>query len=46
MDLKQYKVDDELISVENQSDRWITEDNNSFYYDIKEIQKPVYPSDT
>jgi hypothetical protein len=34
-DLKQFKVDIESISVENQSDRWITEDSNSFYYDIK-----------
>jgi hypothetical protein len=33
-DLKQYKVDTELPSVENQSDRWITEDSNAFYYDI------------
>lgn len=34
-DLKQYKVDSEILSVENQADRWITEDSNSFYYDIK-----------
>jgi hypothetical protein len=33
-DLKQFKVDNELLSVENQSDRWVTEDTNSFYYDI------------
>jgi hypothetical protein len=36
-DLKQYKVDTDLPSVENRSDRWITEDTNSFYYDIKPI---------
>jgi hypothetical protein len=35
--LKQYKVDTELPSVENQSDRWITEDGDSFYYDMNEI---------
>lgn len=35
-DLKQYKVDTELPSVENQSDRWITEDGDSFYYDMNE----------
>lgn len=35
-DLKQFKVDIELPSVENLSDRWVTEDGNSFYYDIKE----------
>lgn len=32
--LKQYRVDTELPSVENQSDRWVTEDTDSFYYDI------------
>ena len=36
-DLKQFKVDTELPSVENQSDRWISEDGNSFYYDILPI---------
>ena len=35
-DLKQYKVDTTLDSVENQSDKWITEDTDSFYYDIIE----------
>jgi hypothetical protein len=35
-DLKQYKVDTELLSVENKSDKWITEDTDSFYYDIIE----------
>ena len=35
-DLKQFKVDTELPSVENLSSRWITEDGDSFYYDIKE----------
>jgi hypothetical protein len=35
-DLKQFKVDTELPSVENQSDRWITEDGNSFYYNMNE----------
>jgi hypothetical protein len=35
-DLKQYKVDTILPSVENLSDRWVTEDGNSFYYDIEE----------
>lgn len=34
-DLKQFKVDFDLPSVENQSDRWISEDTNSFYYDMK-----------
>ena len=35
-DLKQFKVDTDLPSVENQSDRWVAEDSNSFYYDIIE----------
>lgn len=34
--LKQYKVDTELLSVENQSDKWVTEDGDSYYYDIIE----------
>ena len=33
-DLKQFKVDTDLPSVENQSDRWVAEDTNSFYYNI------------
>jgi hypothetical protein len=35
--LKQFKVDTELLSVENKSDKWISEDTDSFYYDIKKI---------
>ena len=34
MELKQIKVDTKLISVESVSDRWITEDSDSYYYDI------------
>jgi len=34
-DLKQFKVDSELPSVENQSNRWVSEDTDSFYYDMK-----------
>ncbi|NBX72910.1 hypothetical protein EBZ38_15025 [bacterium] len=33
------KVDDELLSVEAMSDRWITEDNESFYYEINSSDK-------
>jgi len=33
-DLKQFKVDSELPSVENISDRWVSEDTDSFYYDV------------
>lgn len=39
--LKQFKVDTELPSVENQSDRWITEDTDSFYYDIHKREEPA-----
>jgi hypothetical protein len=35
--LKQFKIDTELLSVENQSDKWVSEDTNSYYYDIKEL---------
>jgi hypothetical protein len=35
--LKQFKVDTELPSVENQSDKWVTEDGNSFYYEMNKI---------
>jgi hypothetical protein len=38
-DLKQFKVDSELLSVENLSDRWVTEDTNNFYYDIKNVSE-------
>ena len=38
-DLKQFKVDTELLSVENQSDKWVSEDGNSFYYDMKKEEK-------
>jgi len=33
-DLKQFKVDNDLPSVENVSDRWVSEDSDCFYYDI------------
>lgn len=38
-DLKQYKVDSELPSVENQSDRWVSEDTDSFYYTMTKDNK-------
>lgn len=34
---KQIKVDNELLSVENVSDKWVSEDTDSFYYDIKKF---------
>jgi hypothetical protein len=35
MDLKEIKVDRVLQSVETMSDRWVSEDSDSYYYDIK-----------
>lgn len=34
LDIKELKVDDYLESVESYSDRWVSEDSDSFYYDI------------
>lgn len=31
---KEFKVDDEFISVESTSDRWVSEDSDCFYYNI------------
>lgn len=36
VDKKSFKVDDELLSVEACSDRWVAEGSNSFYYDTHE----------
>jgi hypothetical protein len=36
-DLKIFKVDTELPSVESVSDRWVSGDEDSFYYDINKI---------
>lgn len=35
---KEFKVDTELESVESKSDKWISSDGNSYYYDINEIK--------
>lgn len=35
--LTDIKVDDELISVESFSDKWVSSNGDSFYYDIKNI---------
>jgi hypothetical protein len=35
--LKIIKVDDELLSVESVSDKWVSQDDSCFYYDIKKI---------
>jgi hypothetical protein len=37
IDMKRIKVDNELLRVETVSDKWVSEDGDSFYYDIKEI---------
>lgn len=36
LEKKEIKVDEVLTSVESYSDRWVSEDTNSFYYTIKE----------
>jgi hypothetical protein len=36
LDPKQIKVDKELPSVESVSDKWVSEDTDSYYYDINE----------
>jgi hypothetical protein len=38
IDPKIFKVDNELISVEGFSDKWVASDGNSFYYDINPIE--------
>ena len=37
LERKEIKVDGDLPSVESSSDRWISEDSNSYYYNIDEI---------
>jgi hypothetical protein len=36
---QEFKVDTEKILVENQSDRWVSEDTDSYYYDIIDQNK-------
>jgi hypothetical protein len=36
---KEFKVDTELQCVEAESDRWVSANGNSFYYDINEINE-------
>lgn len=36
LDKNEIKVDDELLSVETVSDRWVTGDNNNYYYDLSD----------
>lgn len=44
-DLSVYKVDTELPSVESFSDRWVSEDSDSFYYSFKSVAEPVHSRD-
>ena len=34
-----FKVDNHIESVEAQSDKWVSEDSNNYYYDIKKINE-------
>lgn len=36
LDPKKIKVDDHLLSVETISNKWVSEDTDSYYYDIRE----------
>lgn len=38
---QEFKVDTEKTSVENQSDRWVSEDTDSYYYDIIDQSKKL-----
>jgi hypothetical protein len=38
-DLREFAVDSDLPSVEAVSDKWVTGNNDSFYYDITETNK-------
>jgi hypothetical protein len=35
-----FKVDTELESVESASDKWVSSNNNCFYYDIEQTEEP------
>ena len=39
MNPKDIKVDETLPAVESVADKWITEDTDSFYYDIDSVNK-------
>ena len=39
LNLKDIKVDDILPSVENVSDRWVSENSDSFYYSVNQEKK-------
>jgi hypothetical protein len=38
VDVKEIKVDDELLSVETVSDKWVSESSDSYYYEIKKVE--------
>ena len=38
VDPSTFKVDTHIESVEAQSDKWVSEDSNSYYYEIKKIE--------
>lgn len=38
IDPKEFKVDTQLQSVESTSDKWVSQDSSSFYYDINQIK--------
>jgi len=38
LELNEIKVDNKLVSVETSSDRWVSDDTDSYYYNIQEIK--------
>jgi hypothetical protein len=36
--IKDYKVDTQIPSVESVSDRWVSEEGDSFYYDVNQTE--------
>jgi hypothetical protein len=38
IDPKDFRVDTELECVESKSDKWVSQDSNSFYYEINELK--------
>ncbi len=38
VDPSSFKVDTHIESVEAQSDKWVSEDSNNYYYEIKNIE--------
>lgn len=40
-DPKQFKVDTEFLSIETFSDRWVSDDSDHYYYDLKHVDEKL-----